>query len=97
MYQVKIIEGIKSATIFYNPFKNTGENKNCTVERHSYASLSRKETKSVGIARTTLTYTVMTLSLQSDGSWQKVQTQIRLLLEEQSDHGLHCLPIHLHH
>ena len=27
---------------------------------------------------------------------QTVQTQIRLLLEEQSDQGLHCLPIGLH-
>ena len=25
---------------------------------------------------------------------QTVQTQIRLLLKEQSDQGLHCLPIH---
>ena len=29
-------------------------------------------------------------------SRQTVQTQIRLLLEEQSDQGLHCLPLHLH-
>ena len=28
-------------------------------------------------------------------SRQTVQTQIRLLLEEQSDQGLHCLPSHL--
>ena len=27
---------------------------------------------------------------------QTVQTQIRLLLEEQSDQGLHCLLFHLH-
>ena len=27
---------------------------------------------------------------------QTVQTQIRLLLQEQSDQGLHCLPFHLH-
>ena len=27
----------------------------------------------------------------------KVQTQIRLLLLEQCDQGLHCLPFHLHH
>ena len=27
---------------------------------------------------------------------QTVQTQIRLLLKEQSDLGLHCLPFHLH-
>ena len=29
-------------------------------------------------------------------SGQTVQTQIRLLLEEQSDQGLHCLLYHLH-
>ena len=28
-------------------------------------------------------------------SWQTVQTQIRLLLEEQYDQGLHCLKSHL--
>ena len=33
----------------------------------------------------------------TDGSGQTVQTQIRLLLEEQSDQGLHCLLFHLHH
>ena len=27
---------------------------------------------------------------------QTVQTQIRLLLEKQSDQGFHCLPFHLH-
>ena len=40
--------------------------------------------------------TVMTLSLRTDRSGQTVQTQIRLLLEEQSDQGLHCLLFHLH-
>ena len=29
-------------------------------------------------------------------SGQPVQTKIRLLLEEQSDQGLHCLLFHLH-
>ena len=38
----------------------------------------------------------MTLSFQTDRSGQTVQTQIRLLLEEQSDQGLHCLSFHLH-
>ena len=33
----------------------------------------------------------MILSFQTDRSGQTVQTQIRLLLEEQSDQGLHCL------
>ena len=40
--------------------------------------------------------TVMTLSFWTDRSWQTVQTQIRLLLEEQSDQGLHCLLFHCH-
>ena len=40
--------------------------------------------------------TVMTLSFRTDRSGQTVQTQIRLLLEEQSDQGLHCLLFHLH-
>ena len=39
----------------------------------------------------------MTPSFRTDRSEQTVQTQIRLLLEEQSDHGLHCLLFHLHH
>ena len=40
--------------------------------------------------------TVMTLSFRTDRSGQTVQTQIRLLLEEQSDQGLHCLLFYLH-
>ena len=39
---------------------------------------------------------VMTLSFRTDRSGQTVQTQIRLLLEEHSDQGLHCLLFHLH-
>ena len=37
------------------------------------------------------------LSFRTDRSGQTVQIQIRLLLEEQSDQGLHCLLFHLHH
>ena len=33
---------------------------------------------------------------RTHGSGQTVQTQIRLLQEEQSDQGLHCLLFHLH-
>ena len=40
--------------------------------------------------------TVMTLSFWTDWSWQIVQTQIRLLLEEQSDQGFHYLQYCLH-
>ena len=39
----------------------------------------------------------MILSFGTDMYGQTVQTQIRLLLEEQSDQGLHCLLFHLHH
>ena len=38
----------------------------------------------------------MILSFRTDTSEQTLQTQIRLLLEEQSDQDLHCLPFHLH-
>ena len=41
--------------------------------------------------------TAMILNFRTDRSGQTVQTQIRLLLEEQSDQGLHCLLFHLHH
>ena len=40
--------------------------------------------------------TIMILSFRTDRSGQTVQTQTRLLLEEQSDQGLHCLPFRLH-
>ena len=40
--------------------------------------------------------TVMIQSFRTDRSGQTVQTQTRLLLEEQSDQGLHCLLFHLH-
>ena len=40
--------------------------------------------------------TVMIVSFRTDRPGQTVQTQIRLLLEEQSDQGLHCLPFRLH-
>ena len=38
----------------------------------------------------------MILNFRTDRTGQTVQTQIRLLLEEQSDQGLHCLLFHLH-
>ena len=40
--------------------------------------------------------TIMILIFLTDWSRQTVQTPIRLLLEEQSDQGLHCLLFHLH-
>ena len=42
------------------------------------------------------TNTTIFLSFRTDRSGQTVQTQIRLLLEEQSDQGLHCLQFPLH-
>ena len=47
-------------------------------------------------ASTATEATVMTLSFRTDSFGQTVQTQIRLLLEEQSDQGLHCLLFHLY-
>ena len=40
--------------------------------------------------------TVMIKSFRTDRSGQTVQTQIKLLLKEQSDQNLHCLLFHLH-
>ena len=40
--------------------------------------------------------TLMILSFRTNRSGQTVQSQIRLLLEEQSDQGLNCLLFHLH-
>ena len=60
---------------------------------------SRKNTSKYRITfwkGTVVTITVMILSFRTDRPWQTVQTQIRLLLEEQSDQGLHCLPFRLH-
>ena len=41
-------------------------------------------------------FTVMILSFRTDRFRQTVLTQIRLLLLEQSDQGLHCLLFHLY-
>ena len=39
----------------------------------------------------------MAVSFRTDRSRETVQTKIKLLLEEQSDQGLHYLLFHLHH
>ena len=39
--------------------------------------------------------TIMILNFRTDRSGQTVQTQIRLLLEEQSDQDLRCLLLHV--
>ena len=41
-------------------------------------------------------HTAVILNFWTDRSGQTVQTQIRLLLEEQSDQGFHCSLFHLH-
>ena len=43
------------------------------------------------ISRTVSLPTVLFRSFRTDRSGQTVQTQIRLLMQEQSDQGLHCL------
>ena len=43
------------------------------------------------------TYYVIFHSIWTDRSGQTVQTQIRLLLQVQSDQDLHCLDFCLHH
>ena len=48
------------------------------------------------VGNDTKTTIVMILIFWIDRSGQTVQTQIRLLLEEQSDPGLHCLLFKLH-
>ena len=40
--------------------------------------------------------TVIILNIGTNRCEKTVQTQIRLLLKEQSDQGLHCLPFHRH-
>ena len=40
-----------------------------------------------------VTATIMILNFRTDRHGQTVQTQIRLLLKEQSDQGLHCSQI----
>ena len=40
--------------------------------------------------------TIMILNFRTDRSGQTVLTLNRLILEEQSDQGLHCLLFHLH-
>ena len=57
------------------------------------------QVKVIPCRKCTKTYilcTVMILSFRTDMPGQTVQTQIRLLLEEQSDQGLHCLQFPLH-
>ena len=52
--------------------------------------------KCIGKDEEIMQTTVKFLNFRTDRSGQTVQTQIRLLLKEQSDQGLHCLLFHLH-
>ena len=61
-----------------------------------YLSCSRGSACAGLLSSYSLYITIMILSFPTDRSGQTVQTQIRLLLEEQSDQGLHCLLFHLH-
>ena len=66
-----------------------GQNPHCWFS-HFAAQMVTKSWRAVQ-------YTIMTLNFQTGRSGQTVQTQIRLLLEEQSDQGLHCLLFNSYH
>ena len=68
------------------------ENKNISYKLMIYNSIFKNSL----VWKKLLIVTVMILSFRTDRPGQTVQTQIRLLLEEQSDQGLHCLPFCLH-
>ena len=72
-----------------NPFMSL----NCVLVHMSHAFFSNVKDKRAD-QQCIKVYTVMTLGFRTDRSGQTVQTQIRLLLEEQSDQGLHCLLYH---
>ena len=75
----------KPEDTFYN---NAAHNMSLLVRKPASPFPTRLSTATEG--------TVMNLNFRTDKSGQTVQTQIRLLLEEQSDQGLHCLLFHLH-
>ena len=51
---------------------------------------------SIKLVLGTIISSVIILRFRMNRSGQTVQTHIRLLLEEQSDQCLHCLPFHQH-
>ena len=70
---------------------------NCQLIRIVHGSLATLATIEKSRPQSLITlHTVMILSFRTHRPGQTVQTQIRLLLEEQSDQGLHCLPFRLH-
>ena len=73
----------------YTKKKIAGKNKNI-FQPHLFRHINPKTISFLALP-------VMTISFWTDRSGETVQTQIILLLEEQSDQGLHCLLFHLHH
>ena len=61
-----------------------------TVMQHPRAVIIEQYIKTEAVS------IVMILNVRTERSVQTVHTQIRLLLEEQSDQGLHCLLFDLH-
>ena len=75
------------------PVLCTGELKN---DNQKYKTRNLKITKIYIIYNCKLIMTtVIILNFRTDRYGQTVQTQIRMLLEEQSDQGLHCLLLQL--
>ena len=67
-----------------------------TVQGKFVGCILPSKSRVIAVAFGDIGHTVLFLSFRTDRSGQTVQTQIRLLLEEQSDQGLHCLPFRLH-
>ena len=72
-----------------------------TIQYNNSRWIHFSKTKKIKLFRTTFiwlnfAYTVIILNIGTDRSEQTVQTQIRLLLMEQSDQGLLCLLFCLH-
>ena len=80
---------IKLLQLFITRLFKHGSIGTLTQGKETFLEISNK-------SETQIEYTVMIQSFRTDRSRQTVQTQIRLLLVEQSDQGLHCLLFHLH-
>ena len=64
------------------------------MESYVWILVAKKSITNIKLELTDVT--IMTLSFRTDRAGQTVQTQIRLLLEEQFNQGLHCLLFNLH-
>ena len=58
--------------------------------------VNRRKVRCLWVWRCNETPIEIPYRFRTDRPGQTLQTQIRLLLEEQSDQGLHCLPFRLH-